>query len=57
MAGLNRSQLEQFHQQGYLKVEGLLDPTEDLDPVIDEYHGVLDNLAHTPPAGKNRLHL
>ncbi len=47
MAGLSRSQLEQLHQQGYLKVEGLLDPTEDLDPVINEYHGVLDNLAHT----------
>ena len=46
MAGLNWSQLEQLHQQGYLKVEGLLDPIKDLDPVIDEYHGVLDNLAH-----------
>ena len=33
---------EQFEEQGFLKVEGLLDPTNVLDPVIEEYKGVLD---------------
>ena len=42
--GLTPDQVEQFAADGYVKVEGLLDPTEDLDPVIDEYHGVLERL-------------
>lgn len=45
--GLSRSQLEQFDREGFLKIEGLLDPVEDLDPIIAEYHDVLDRLAHT----------
>lgn len=36
---------EQFAEQGYVKVEGVLDPETVLDPIIEEYHGVLDQLA------------
>lgn len=45
MSGLTQSQVEQFHEDGYLKVEGLFNPAEDLDPIIEEYRGVLDQLA------------
>ena len=45
MGGLTEVQVEQFHEDGFLKIEGLLDPVEDLDPIIDEYKGVLDRLA------------
>jgi len=45
MTRLSRDDLKAFHEQGYVVAEGLLDPVADLDPVIDEYHGVLDSLA------------
>ena len=45
MEGLSRSQLQQFRQEGYLKLDALLDPVKDLDPIIGEYTGVLDSLA------------
>jgi phytanoyl-CoA hydroxylase len=45
MGFLTQEQVEQFHEDGYLIVKGLFDPERDLDPVIAEYHGVLDNLA------------
>jgi ectoine hydroxylase-related dioxygenase (phytanoyl-CoA dioxygenase family) len=45
MAHLSTQQIEQFHRDGYLVVEDLLDPARDLDPVIAEYEGVLDRLA------------
>jgi phytanoyl-CoA hydroxylase len=45
MSGLTQTQVEQFHEDGYLKVEDLLDPVEDLDPIIEEHKGVLDQLA------------
>lgn len=45
MAALSASQLSHFEQEGYLVVQGLLDPVQDLDPVIREYEGVLDKLA------------
>lgn len=44
-ASLTRKQLDQFHEEGYLVVEGVLDPEDDLDPIIIEYEGVLDRLA------------
>ena len=34
-----------FDECGYVVVRGLLDPAVDLQPVIDEYAGVLDRLA------------
>jgi hypothetical protein len=45
MAFLTPEQVAQFHEHGYLVVEDLFDPEADLDPVIEEYHGVLDRLA------------
>ena len=45
MAHLTAAQIAQFHEQGYLIVEDLFDPVEDLDPIIEEYKGVLDRLA------------
>lgn len=45
MAKLTAEQVQQFEEQGYLVVEGLFDPEEDLDPIIEEYKGVLNQLA------------
>jgi hypothetical protein len=42
---ISADQLRQFEQEGYLLVKGLLDPVEDLDPVIAEYTEVLEQLA------------
>ena len=45
MPGLSNDQREQFERDGYLLVEGLLDPAGILDPLIAEYTEVLDVLA------------
>ena len=47
MAHLTEAQVAQFKEEGYLVVEDVLerDPEQDLDPVIEEYAGVLDQLA------------
>lgn len=45
MTFLTAAQVAQFEAQGYLVVESLLDPQKALDPIIEEYHGVLENLA------------
>lgn len=45
MAALSTDQLQQFEKDGYLVVEGLIDPVEVLDPLIEEYAEVLDRLA------------
>ena len=42
---LTETQVAQFKEEGYLVVEDVLDPEQDLDPVIEEYAGVLDQLA------------
>ncbi len=34
MAFLTPAQVEQFHEQGYLIVDNLFDPVQDLDPVM-----------------------
>ena len=47
MSTLSQSQLKQFEEEGWLLVEGLLDPETALDPIIEEYHGVLNRLART----------
>ena len=44
-AGPTASELERFRDQGFLLVEGLLDPVADLDPILAENEGVLDRLA------------
>ena len=45
MGSLTAQQVEGFYKYGFLKVDGILDPEEYLDPIIDEYSGVLDRLA------------
>ena len=45
MVTLERPVLEQFREEGLVVMEGLLDPQEDLQPVIDEYTELLDRLA------------
>jgi len=45
MAHLSDAQVALFEEQGYLVVEKVFDPAQDLDPIIDEYKGVLENLA------------
>jgi ectoine hydroxylase-related dioxygenase (phytanoyl-CoA dioxygenase family) len=42
---LTYAQKEQFEHEGYLVVENFLDPVTELQPVIDEFEVVLDNLA------------
>lgn len=46
MSFLTDEQIAHFQEYGYLFVEGVLDPQKDLDPIIEEYKGVLDRLAH-----------
>jgi len=45
MGSLTKEQVEQFRREGYLLAENLLNPEEDIDPLIEEYTGVLNNLA------------
>ena len=45
MSALSQQQVDRFREQGFLKVERVLDPATYLDPVIEEYTGVLDSLA------------
>jgi hypothetical protein len=55
MAGLTDAQRTQFETEGYVVVDNLLDPEQDLDPIIAEYHQVLDRLANDlVAAGKIR---
>jgi len=44
-AAAPRVDVERFADQGYLLVEGLLDPQLDLDPVVREYEALLDAVA------------
>ena len=43
---LSTEQIAEFQEQGFLIVRGLFDRQRDLAPVIAEYEGVLDTLAH-----------
>lgn len=43
---LTAEQVAQFHEEGYLVVENLFDPAKDIDPIIEEYKLVLNNLAN-----------
>lgn len=45
MVTMSKTLTEQFAKQGFVKVEGVLDPESVLDPIIEEYHGVLNQLA------------
>src|SRR4249919_3149071 len=41
---LRQDQLDFLEREGYLVVEDVFDPAEDLEPVFDEYSTVLDQL-------------
>ena len=45
MPTITSEQLEHFEHFGFVTVENLIDPESVIDPVIDEYAGVLDSLA------------
>jgi hypothetical protein len=45
LAGLTTDQIQQLYTEGYLLVEGALDPELDIDPVREEFGGILDRLA------------
>ena len=47
MPSLTKDQLAHFKEYGYVVVPGVFDPATTIDPVISEYHGVLDSLAKT----------
>lgn len=46
MLALTPSQLSCFEDEGYVVVEGVLDPSRDIAPVLNEYAVLLDRLAH-----------
>ena len=45
MPGLSESQIAQFTDEGYLVLDDVLDPRQDLDPVVEEYSVIMDRLA------------
>lgn len=45
MPGMTNEQLEHFEYFGFVTTEGVIDPERVIDPVVDEYAGVLDTLA------------
>jgi phytanoyl-CoA hydroxylase len=46
MARLTQDQIDRLHADGYLLVEGALDPVLDLEPVEREFASILDRVAH-----------
>ncbi len=56
MPFLNDEQLQHFEEEGYLLLRRMLDVDRVIQPIIDEYHRVFDNVArdrlaqeeHTP---------
>ena len=49
---LTREQIEQFHEDGYLAVDRLLDYELDIQPVIEEYQQLLDDLCERVGGGR-----
>ncbi|MFW6195484.1 MAG: phytanoyl-CoA dioxygenase family protein [Chloroflexota bacterium] len=45
MPALTSEQLDHFNEFGFVVVDSLFDPAEVIDPIIQEYAGVLDSLA------------
>ncbi len=45
MPAMTNEQLEHFEYFGFVTAEGVIDPERVIDPVVDEYAGVLDTLA------------
>ena len=47
MPSLTNEQIDHFEEYGFLKVDDVLDHETVIDPVVEEYEKVLDNLATT----------
>ena len=45
MVTASKTFTEEFLENGFVIAKGVLDPETVLDPIIHEYHGVLDRLA------------
>lgn len=45
MSHLTSSQIEHFNHEGYVVIKGLFSPARDLEPIRQEYAGVLERLA------------
>ena len=45
---LTAEQLEQYDEEGYVIVRDVFDPEQDIDRVIEEYKGVLDQPGPRP---------
>ena len=46
MVGIDKQTvLDEFDEQGYVVLEGVLDPVGDIQPVVDEYDDLLDRLS------------
>ena len=45
MGSLSKKQLDHFEEFGFLVVDNVLDPENVIDPVIEEYRMVLENLS------------
>ena len=46
MVGIDKQAvLDEFDEQGFVVLEGVLDPVEDIQPVVDEYDDLLDRLS------------
>ena len=54
MSKLTEKQLDYFEEFGFLPLNNVFDPQKILDPIIDEYHSVLDNL-YSDLVKENRL--
>ena len=58
MTGLTTEQVERFHEDGYLVVEGLISTTEVLDPLVREYeHGARPAGARVARRRTHRRHV
>ena len=58
MPCLTDEQLAHFDEEGYLLVRGMLDVDEVIQPIIDEYHAVLDQArSRTLPSWTDRIHV
>ncbi len=45
MSFLDEAVTDRFEEQGYVVAEGILDPVEDIGPIVAEYEALLDSMA------------
>lgn len=45
MSFLEKAVTDRFEEQGYVVAEGILDPVEDIGPIVAEYEELLDSMA------------